>query len=80
MATATMRTESCALNSECNPLAPIHTIAADRVAARIARDIVAQFLAKGETAALDYGRREIKLALCAAGHAKLIIEAKTSQV
>jgi hypothetical protein len=80
MAGPFMRTDSCVLNPESNPFSSIHSIAADRVAARISRDIVATFLERGEMAALAYARREIKLAICAAGHAKLIIAAKTSEV
>jgi hypothetical protein len=53
-----------------NPLAelsPTHAIAADRVAARILRDVIATFIASGETAALNLCRREVRLAIAAAG-------------
>ena len=54
----------------CNPLtelSPIHAIAADRIAARISRDVIATFIASGETAALNLCRREVRLAIAAAG-------------
>jgi hypothetical protein len=48
-------------------LSPTHAIAADRVAARISRDVIATFIASGETAALNLFRREVRLAIAAAG-------------
>jgi hypothetical protein len=50
-----------------SPFSPISVLAADRIAARIARDVISKFIASGETAALDFCRREIKLALTVAG-------------